>query len=363
MTHVTRTLCVSSALALCLSYSQLSFAGATVKIGEDKSISVGAGLRTSFTQQENAAPNSTDRSKEHELESIRLYLSGQIHKNIKFTFNTERDANSDVTVIDGIAQFEFSDAFNLWAGRLLPPSDRSNFSGPYYLTTWDFPLLVQRYPNIVAGRDDGLAIWGQPGTGRLKWQVGIFQGRDGGSNQKDNPLYAARLTYSFADVEKGYYNASTYFGAKDILTIGLVYMTQEDGAGTAATPGDFTGYNLDFLFEKKLSGGSVVTAEAAYYDYDLDGVADTALTEGDGYFVLAAYMFGNKVGIGQFQPHIRFQSFDPQGATGDTDRIDIGFNYVIDGHNARISVVYADEDAPGTANDYDRFIIGAQLQF
>ena len=154
-------------------------AGATMKIDDTKWVSLGAGLRTSFESREDGAPDGTSRSKEFELESIRLYMGGQIHENIKFTFNTERQANSELRVLDAIAQFEFSDMFNIWMGRLLPPSDRSNLDGPYYLSTWDFPL-VQRYPALFAGRDDGVALWGQQDGGKFKYQVGAFQGRDGG---------------------------------------------------------------------------------------------------------------------------------------------------------------------------------------
>ena len=52
--------------------------------------------------------------------------------------------------------------FDLWVGRQLPPSDRSNLDGPYYLNAaWSFPI-VQSFGNlgISAGRDDGVAIHG-----------------------------------------------------------------------------------------------------------------------------------------------------------------------------------------------------------
>lgn len=358
---VTSALAVS-VLPVLVALAPAAHAGATIKFGENKSISIGGGLRTSYESKENAAPNGTDRSNEFELESIRLYVNGQVHENIKFTFNTERQANSELRVLDGIAQFEFSDMFNIWMGRLLPPSDRSNLDGPYYLATWEFPL-VQKYPALFAGRDDGIAVWGQQDGGKFKYQVGAFQGRDGGSNQADNLLYAGRLTFNFWDPEPGYYNSSTYFGAKDVLAVGVVLMSQDDGAGTAATPGDFTGWNVDVLMEKKLNNGGVLTVEGAFYDYDLDGVTDASLTQGDGYFVLAGYLIPKKIGPGRFQPHIRIQEFDATG-TGKTDRTDIGFTYVIDGHNARITVIFADEDGPGSSSttDFNTFKVGVQLQ-
>ena len=346
-------------LSMGLASASAVHAGGTIKIDDTKWISVGAGLRTSFNSVEDAAPNADDRSKDFELDSIRLYINGQAHKNIKFTFNTERQGDSTVRVLDGIARFEFSDLVNVWMGRFLPPSDRSNLSGPYYLATWDFPF-VQNYPAIFAGRDDGVALWGQTGGGKFKYQVGAFEGRTGGSNQSDNLLYAGRLTFNFWDPEPGYYNDSTYYGAKEVLAVGVVGMLQKDGAGTALTRGDFTGWSVDALMEKKL-GGNVLSIEGAYYDYDLDNVVDASLVQGDGFFGQVSFLFGEKVGMGKLQPHVRYQKFDAEGAPSHK-RYDLGLNYIIDGHNARVSFIYANDDRGGTAKDANIFRIGMQLQ-
>ena len=76
-------------------------------------------------------------------------------------------------VFDG-AKFEFNNYVNVWAGRLLPPSDRANLSGPYYLNTWAFPVIAQRYPAIFAGRDNGVVGFGQVGGSRFKYAAGVF---------------------------------------------------------------------------------------------------------------------------------------------------------------------------------------------
>lgn len=339
-------------------------AGPVLKIDDTKWISIGAGLRTSFQSAEKAAPNGSDRSKDFSVESMRLYVDGQVHKDIKFTFNTEKDSsNGDAArVLDAIARFEFSETFNIWMGRLLPPSDRSNLSGPYYLNAWSFPM-VQNYPAIFAGRDDGAAVWGQIMGGKLKYQGGAFQGRQGGSNTSDSLLYAGRLTLNLWDAETGYYNSSTYYGAKDILAFGVVAMTQKDGAGTAVTKGDFTGWNVDALMEKKLPGGGVVSLEGAYYDYDRDNVPDASLVQGDGYLILGAYLLPEKIGMGQLQPHLRYQSFEATGAANAHTRMDVGVNYIIDGHNARATLTFSNDD-PGTpaADSVNSILFGLQFQ-
>ena len=297
------------------------------------------------------------------LDSIRLFVSGKVTKEAGLVFNTERQADGTTRVLDGIAQFAFSDIFNVWGGRFLPPSDRSNLSGPYYLATWDYPF-VSNYPAIFAGRDDGAALWGQTGGGKFKYQVGAFQGRRGDpattSNQSDSLLYAGRLTFNLWDPEPGYYNASTYYGAKDILAIGLAAQTQSDGAGTKTTPRNFNGYNLDVLMEKKL-GPDVLSIEGAYYAYDTGGVTDATLYDGTGYFAQVSYLLGGKVGPGKLQPHVRYQSLDLTGATEKRTRYDIGMNYILDEHNALMSFIYA-KDNNGAAKDINIFRVGLQLQ-
>ena len=353
-------------------------AGGKIKIEDHKWISVGAGLRTSFSSVEDAAPDGDSRSKDFDLENMRLYINGSILKGITFEFNTERvestglDGGDKIRVLDAIAKFKFSEEFNIWAGRFLPPSDRSNLDGPYYLNVFDFPF-VQAFPAIFAGRDNGAAIWGQIHQGKFKYQFGVFEGRNSRTttgtnpNDEDNLLYTGRLTYNFLDPESGYYNSSTYYGSKNILAIGIVGMYQAGGAGTVSR-GNFTGWNVDFLLEKKLATGGVATLEAAYYGYDLDGEVDLALTQGDSYFVLGSFLLPQKVGWGKFQPYVRYQNFNRDqtnaaGNRGVRERYEGGLNYIIDGHNARISAFYYEDDAGPGAKALGTFKVGIQLQF
>ncbi len=129
-------------------YGASSFAAATFKIDETKWVSLGGGLRTTFRAEENAAGNGDDYSKDFDLESIRLYLNGQIHEYVKFEFNTEKDGE-DIRVLDGIAKFEFQELFNVWGGRMLPPSDRANLDGPYYLVPGRKPIKLQNPSNSI----------------------------------------------------------------------------------------------------------------------------------------------------------------------------------------------------------------------
>ena len=76
-----------SALASVL-ISPFVLAGGTIQFGENSSVTIGAGLRTAYTSMEDSA-GSGDDSSDFDLQSLRLYMSGQLNELVKFTFNTE----------------------------------------------------------------------------------------------------------------------------------------------------------------------------------------------------------------------------------------------------------------------------------
>ena len=353
--------------------STAAIAGGTLTFGDDKWISIGAGLRTSFNAIENGSADGGSYSKDFKLDSIRLYVNGSVNKYFKVTFNTERQDDDSLRVLDAIARLEVNDQFNVWAGRMLSPSDRANLDGPYYLSTWNFPF-TSNYPAIFAGRDDGAAVWGETGvgSGHFKYQFGASQGChkggacDTGANGSDKLLYSGRLTYNFWDDEPGYYASSDYYGSKDVLAIGLVGQYQSDAVGTSSKARKFFGWNLDALMDKKLDNGGVVNLEGAYYQYnaDVDPVNRGGLYDGNSWFALAGYLFPQKVWIGQFQPHVRYQYLD-NNDVGKTKQWEMGVNYIIEGHNARVSLVGGsrNDDPDGGKSEDNKFVqLGVQLQ-
>jgi hypothetical protein len=368
--------------SLCVAAGTAS-AGITESFGEDKSVSLGLGLRGSFTSTENGAPNGKSRSTDFNLDSVRIYMGASLTKSIKATFNTERDGDGHIRLLDGFARFEPMDEFNIWAGRLLPPSDRANLDGPYYLNAWSYPGVVSQYPARFAGRDDGVTVWGKLAEKHLVYAVGAFLGHNrlaGASNQGDNILYAGRVTYNFLDPEDdpGYFTSSTYYGSADILAVGVAGMYQKHGVGTAAKPGDYKSFNVDLLAEHKLGDDiGTATLEGAYYHYGTGGAIDVSpsfggagstanvggIADGDAYLIGVAYLLPGKVGWGKFQPYARYQKFLNDTSGGYAREYDAGVNYVIDGHNARISLDYASMKGTGSTGSTDRFIVGVQLQF
>ncbi len=369
------------------------------KLGDSSGVTIGFGVRASYTSKENGAPNGTSSSNDFAVENVRLYLSGHYGNIVKATFNTERTGGpaaaggDSIRVMDAIVQFEFMPEFNIWMGRMLPPSDRANLYGPFFALPWSYPGVASNYPNLAVGRDNGAMVWGKPFSGKLVYSAGAFEGHNkaaGLSGASDKLLYAGRLAFNIWEPEPApaHYTGGWYGGGKDIFTVALAGFTQKDGVGSAATPGKLKVWSTDLLLEKKFSAG-VPTFEAAYYKYKLGAVdcgsgepgstpcatfmapgasADNigGQVDGKSYLLSAAFLFSQKIGWGQFQPFVRYQKFDRSLSNTTSKATDFGVNYIIKGPNAKVSAVYTkfeDSRLPILARDTDQFMIGVQLQY
>lgn len=333
-----KTMAAAVAGALLLAVPALEASAA-----DGPSVTVGAGLRTSFTSYD--PEGSGDNYNDFALNSARIYISGKVTDTIGFMFNTEYDGEQ-IKPIDAAATFTFSDQFNIWAGRFLAPSDRANMYGPYYASNWGvFQDGVQDgYPTITTGRSDGVMYWGQFGITKLS--LGIFD--NNAPNPTSDLLYAGRLQFDLWDAEGGYYLNGSYYGAKDLLAFGLAAQTSDSDSA----------YSADLLLEKKLGNGGVVTLEAEYAKYD--GLGGYTPGESDGYYALGAYLFPQVVGIGKFQVLAKYGTATAElpGGDRDFDTFEFNLNYIIKDQNARIQLFYIDSDYVAAK----QFGIGLQIQ-
>jgi hypothetical protein len=330
-------------------------AGGKITIDDTKWISVGMGIRFNYSAVQNqsagikgniggvtpgaaggafhpgspgfgpaaAIATGKDYSSNFSLNNTRIYLAGQIHKYVKFAFNTECfncgfgggqafAGNSDIGILDAIGQFEFNRYVNFWIGRTLVPTTRAELNGPFYHQTHEgfkTPFYPADHSISFAsgqggvggsqagafltgaglyGRDNGVVFYGDldvpqpwsstPGTLQYSTMVsgGLRSAAFAGPNQSDSNMWSGRLTYNFLNPEKnpGYYTSGGYYGgAGDILALAVGISHQKDGAGTFVSASDFTGLTTDLLFEKVLDNNmGVFTFNAEYKrfwaDYD-----------------------------------------------------------------------------------------------
>ncbi len=311
---------------------------AAVALADDLSlppITVGAGAIGSYNHNN---PDGGPTKDDFSLDDVRLYINGSITPTVKFTFDSDYDnTTSQVSVIDAIVRFEFSDQLNIWAGRFLAPSDRANLYGPYYsnLQQGNYTDGIQDgYSSTAAGRTDGVAYWGQ--FGPVKVSAGLFNDPDPVAGQ-NSVIVAERVMVDFWDPEPGYYLNGTYYGDKDILAVGVV--GQERGGNSD--------YSADFLLEKRLPGNSgVFTLEAEYARYDhLAGLGGNSGSN-DGGYGLVSYLFPRPLGPGKVQILGKYASTDVTLNSADSytqKTKDVEFNYIIKEFNLRTGLYFHDE--------------------
>jgi hypothetical protein len=320
------------------------------------SISIGAGMRTDFTHTDTSGTSGT-ATDDFSLDSIRLYVNGTAAPGVKFTFNTEYNG-SELILMDAIARFEFSDQVNIWAGRFLPPSDRSNLYGPYYANNWAVynDGIQDGYPSVAVGRDNGVAYWGQ--FSLVKVSAGVFDVPS--TLGTSSVLGAERIMVDLLDPEPGYYLNGTYYGGKDILAFGVA--AQQLKSNNA--------YSADGLFEKKMPDGGALSIESEYTKYKSLGGYDANYATSDGYYGLVSYLFGAPVGPGKIQLLGKYAKANfADGVTPfykarpyDQKTSDFEINYVIKDFNARLSLFYVDSKFSAVFPVTKKYVVGLQLQ-
>jgi hypothetical protein len=318
-------------------------------------VTVGAGVQTSFVHDAPQAGSSTD---DFVLNSVRLYVNGSAAPKIKFMFNTEYDGpGNHLTVLDAAARFEMSDQVNFWVGRMLPPSDRANLNGPYYAHHWAvFTDGVQDgYPFVATGRDNGALYWGQ--FGMVKVSAGAFDGPSATGNK--DLIGAGRVQVDFWDPEAGYYLNGTYYGDKNILAVAAAGQVQN---GNKA-------YNADFLLERKVSGGGAFSVEAEYAKYDRLGGYSARYGTDEGGYVLGSYLFPPVMGmtgrleiLGKFAKATFSNGITVLDRNYDQKTTEVDFNYVIKQFNARVMLFYLQKDFTAVQQNDKQVGVGFQVQ-
>ena len=391
-----------------------AYASGTIKANDDQYISLGMGIRNSFTMAEDGSAGGGQWSNRFGVDNARIYINGKIHKYVGFEFNTEcfscnggagaianTIGGNSVGMLDAIGKFEVNELVNVWFGRMLVPTERGELNGPFYHAVYDgfrTPLNPADFSTNFGGggaglygRDNGVTFFGKihPGGTHLQYVAGVFTGLRSaggtGPNLRSTLKYAGRLTWNLLNEEKnpGYYTSGTYYGtAGDILAIAVGGEYQNTAAGSIANPAPFGSVVSDILFEKVLpNNNGVFTANAEYKRYWAgnlasysDGTSNFPLFSGTSFTAYALYLFPHEVGIGRFQPYGRYTFVNGVHATA-LDEFEVGTNYIISGHNARISTYWRTGNlAPNGGNVFtgivgptnphqDSFHVALQLQY
>lgn len=326
----------------------------------DPSFSVGVGIRTDYQYNE---PTVGTGVSDFNLNDARIYLGGDITKDISVMFNTDYSSvTNNMEILDAVGEFHTSPKFNVWFGRFLPPSDRANLYGPFYGNEWDVYTdgIQDGYPFVFQGRDDGVMYWGdyKAGIAKIKVSVGAFDGPSADGNT--SLIWASRVQVDFWDQENGYYLNGTYYGDKNLLAIAGATQVQDGHTATTA----------DFLMERKVKGGGAFTIESEYSRYNQLGGYDSHYVRSEGAYGLASFLFPKEIGIGKFEALGKFASAEFTGGLVSpvanpnyrqkTTEADL--SYIIKQFDARIMAFGENVSFNAVKGNYWQAGVGLQLQ-
>jgi hypothetical protein len=293
-----------------------------------------------------------------------LYMGGAIHRFLKWqagvtvTYSGNGGtatapasaAAPTILPLDILAKFEPMPEFNVYMGRMIVVADRYTPSGPWGMDEFIYPgvftgplapTAIQKSSNT--GRDLGVNIWGAPLGGLIKYYLGSYQFHDPALS----PLWSGRLQVSLLSPEPGFYQRTTYYGDKDLLSFGVGGQYQKNGsvrqvAASGMTPAmtltDNHGYfTADLNFEKRIGTAGTLSAYGAFNTWFGDYRAWKNF-----FHASVGWTFPQVIGIGKLRPNIRYQ----QGVLNspedlDPSRIiDVQLSYLVVKWFARFNVGY-----------------------
>jgi len=320
-------------------------------------IDFGGRLQTAIKLQ-----NPNDPTKMNDVSQVLsgdLLTSGQIHRYLKWqvsaTFSYPGTSGTPSAVnfqpLDVLARVELLPEFNVYMGRMIVVVSRFDPGGPWGIDEFFFPGF---FPGIAApampkananGRDVGTTIWGAPLKGHIKYYLGAFNLYD----PTLNPLLSGRLQVSLLNGEPNFYQRTTYFGTKDLISVGIGGQYQKDGSvqpvptttpPTVPRTDDYSNLTADLTFEKNIGDAGTLSLVAAYFKYngDFNRWKNLWLTS-------VGYMLPQTIGIGKVRATVRYQrGLDTAPGADASTLLDAQLSYNVAAWYARFQVGYRHGD-------------------
>jgi hypothetical protein len=287
-----------------------------------------------------------------------MYMSGQVHRffkwQVSFTlaFTGTAGASNSINIqpLDVMARFEPLPEFNIYMGRMLVVADRFAPSGPWGMDEFFFPGFFPLIPAPAlpksgpTGRDLGTNVWGAPFKGHAKYYLGVYNLNDPASN----PLLTGRVQVSLLNGEPAFFHRTTYYGTKDLLSVGIGGQYQKAGSVQtvpAAVPpappvvpltDDYKYATADVTFEKNIGTAGTLSVVGAYSKIDGDYQRWKDFWLGS-----VGYMLPKPVGIGKPRITVRYQGGkDAAPGAKPSHLVDAQLSYLVAAWFARASLGY-----------------------
>ena len=156
-----------------------------------------------------------------------------------------------------------------------------------------------------------------------------------------NAVYEGYFRYNFFDSEstKLPYAVGTYLGKKKVFGIGAGFFAHPDGMynDTTGVHGNVAHFAADAFLDLPTASGGCLNAYASFqqFNYGENYVSRWAGTGTSLYGHLGFYIPSAKI-----MPYVAYQTASYEGFEENPSALDIGLNYYILGHNAKLTLEY-----------------------
>ncbi|MEO1514657.1 MAG: porin [Bacteroidota bacterium] len=186
--------------------------------------------------------------------------------------------------------------------------------------------------SLGAGKDFGLKDSGLTYTGSAT--------PDADGNPVGNTLFEGYFNYCIWDKESNKlpYFVGTYLGKKKVLTVGAGFFLHPNGMYNSGADkhSNVSHFGADVFLDMPAGGGALnAYASLMSYNYGDNYVSRWAGT-GNVLYLQAGYLIpGTKI-----MPYVSYQNANYDGFTEPVTELNIGANYFILGHNAKLTLEY-----------------------
>jgi hypothetical protein len=206
------------------------------------------------------------------------------------------------------------------------------------------------YAKGIIGKFDYRIAFNNPGRNGLQADYGRkdsglsyngFAIPDADGNAVGNSIIEGYFRYNFMDGEstKLPYAVGSYLGVKKIFALGTGFFAHPNGMfnETTGEHENVTHFAVDAFLDMPVSDGDCLNAYASFmsFNYGENYVARWAGTGS----VLYGHI-GYKLPNSRFMPYIAAQTGNYSGYEENTSALDIGLNYFINGHSAKLTLEY-----------------------
>ncbi len=247
------------------------------------------------------------------------------------------DKAASIKVLDFQYDHKFFDWLTVSAGKMLVSYNRNGLQTASTLMANDFSYF--QYPYNMnqesplqndCGRDIGVNLSGGIIENKLKYRLGVFDGRRTFENTKNKPFrVTARAEYNLRDIDP---YCGTSLGEYNVFTFG----------GGIDKQGTYVGMGADMFIDQPLGKCGSITANVAYSylnggsNYDAKYSFAELIPEQNIWFCELGYYF-RKV---KLQPWIKFERQDTHDKLGTTNVYGGGLNYFFQGYKANVRLSY-----------------------